>query len=74
MLEIVFATVFSKVLNMYKMLYTFEKKRHALKVIPSLKGKKEDQKNARNCVCYGFLQSTKGVKNDQYLREKKARS
>ena len=44
MLEIVFATVFSKVLNIYKMLYTFEKKRHALKVIPSLKGKKEDQK------------------------------
>ena len=41
MLEIVFATVFSKVLTMYKMLYTFEKKRHALKVFPSLKGKKE---------------------------------
>ena len=44
LLEIVFATVFSKVLSMYKMLYTFEKKRHALKVFPSLKGKKEDQK------------------------------
>ena len=44
MLEIVFATVFSKLLTMYKMLYTFEKKRHALKVFPSLKGKKEDQK------------------------------
>ena len=42
MLEIVFATIFSKVLSMYKMLSTFEKKRHALKVFPSLKGKKEE--------------------------------
>ena len=44
MLEIMFATVFSKVLSMYKMINTFEKKRYALKVFPSLKGKKEIQK------------------------------